>query len=170
MGQHNVNWPCRKSSGGVFCKVWRASPIVQNQESFHRGGFLHCVCTACTRRLKIHTLLIGAGTCLVWHICALESRFQTEKLPNMASLYLTWRHPVPGWVACTQCGKPLIDGCCVVGQCGRRCYAPLSRASLACPSRQEASPVCKDAPTASPSRLEGAECPRTAFPHRSPQS
>ena len=35
-----------------------------------RGSFW----TACTRRLKIHTLLVGEGTCLVWHIYALESR------------------------------------------------------------------------------------------------
>ena len=65
------------------------------------GGF----CTACTRRLKTHTLLVGEGTCLVWHIYALGSRLQTEKLPNMASSYLTWRHPVLWSVACTQCPR-----------------------------------------------------------------
>ena len=59
------------------------------------GGFLHgvspCAHTmriACTRRLKTHSLLFGEGTCLVWHGCALESRLRTEKVPNMASLYL----------------------------------------------------------------------------------
>ena len=36
-------------------------------------------CPACTRRLKIRTLLFGEGTCLVRHIYALESRLQTEK-------------------------------------------------------------------------------------------
>ena len=43
--------------------------------------------------------LFGDGACLVWHIYALESRVQT------ASLYLTWRHLVPGWVACAQCAR-----------------------------------------------------------------
>ena len=62
-----------------------------------------CFRTACTRRLKTHTRLFGDGTCLVWHICALGSHPQTEKLPIMVRLYLTRRHPIPGWVVCTQC-------------------------------------------------------------------
>ena len=83
-----------------------------------RGGF----CTACTRRLKSPTLLCGEGTCLLWSIYALELRLQAEKLPNMASLYCTQRHLVPGWVACTlertanavctQCRKPLLEWEC----------------------------------------------------------
>ena len=65
------------------------------------------LCTACTRRLKTHMLLFGEGIRLVWHIYALELRLQTEKLLNMASLYRTWSHLVPGWVACTRCRNPL---------------------------------------------------------------
>ena len=59
-----------------------------------------------TNGFKTHTLLFGEGTGLVWHICALESRLQTGKMPNMASTYLTWRHLIPGRVACTQCRNP----------------------------------------------------------------
>ena len=31
-----------------------------------------------------------------------------KKMLNMASLYVTWRHLVPGWVACTQCKNPQV--------------------------------------------------------------
>ena len=39
---------------------------------------------------------LAEGLVIVRHIYASESRLQTEKLPNMASLYRTWRHPAPG--------------------------------------------------------------------------
>ena len=71
-----------------------------------RWEFLHRMCPVCTRRLATHTLPFGEGTCLVWRICALESRLQTEKKPKMAGLYLTGRRLVPRWVACTQCRNP----------------------------------------------------------------
>ena len=67
------------------------------------GGLGGSFCTACTRRLKTPTLLVGEGTCLVWHICASESRLQTAKMPNMASSYLTGGYLDPVWVACAQC-------------------------------------------------------------------
>ena len=75
-----------------------------------------------TNGFKTHTLLFGGGTGLVWHICALESRPQTEKVPNMASLYFTWGHPAAGWVACTQCRNSLTDRFTQMDwQCGQAC-------------------------------------------------
>ena len=32
-------------------------------------------------------------------------------MPRRASIYLPWRRLVPGWVACTQCGNPLLECC-----------------------------------------------------------
>ena len=90
-------------------------------------GFLDGARTACTGRLPTRALLFGKGTCLVWHIHDLELRLRAEKMPNMASLWLTWRHLVPGQVACMQCARgaetppsaPSAVVCCVRMSCGR---------------------------------------------------
>ena len=57
------------------CVMWHAAPVYHDahrgmQEMVQSGNFR----TACPRRLKTHLLLFGGGTCLVWHVCALESR------------------------------------------------------------------------------------------------
>ena len=57
------------------------------------GGF----CTACTRRSENHTLLLGEGTCLVWHIWALESRPPKTKTANYGTS-LSHLEPSRPWV------------------------------------------------------------------------
>ena len=63
-----------------------------------RGAFVHCVHATHAALWREHLPSLAH---------ALESRLRTETLPSMASCYLTWRHLVPGWVACTRCGNPL---------------------------------------------------------------
>ena len=83
-----------------------------------------------TRGLKTHTLLFGEGTGLAWHIYDLESRLQAEKMPNMASLYLPWRHKIPWWVACTRRMNPLSGSGTALAPLGALYCKSLGQAGL----------------------------------------
>ena len=43
------------------------------------------------------------------HLCLGIATPNRKKMPNMASSYLTWRHLVPGWVACPQCARNAVQ-------------------------------------------------------------
>ena len=101
-------WACRVVHGTVHLCSTTQVPYCLLRRSF---------CTACTRPLNTHPLPVGEGTCLVWHIPALESRLQTKGLPkNGKSLsHLETSSPWVGRlpVVCTQRRNPLLLFSCI---------------------------------------------------------